>query len=259
MLLPERWAYPLKALGIPQAIDLSKVQQEGLNRTDIVTGLLVIDGWAFSPSMPEHLRKLPRYSMGLATEDKRLLAQRYDQRKPYAVRLHGCDHQGYMRLKLPCAAGSLRCPLRPVSLQLRSSRVDTATPPVTPGACCGQSTVTVAPDFFNGIEQPNQFGTTDWLKDYFRRVHVESVNSLFRVHYSRLARISIRFRNGTATALLIAFAMAAINIQIVISFAQRTGAVDPFDVDDGLFATTAEITKAKRASRRNRTLQDLTG
>ena len=258
MLSPKNWAFPLRSLGIDQAIDLSKPQQEHLNRTDIETGLLVIDGWAFSPSMPEHLRKLPRYGIGMPADGKGALAARYDQRKPYAVRLHGRDSEGYMRLKLPCAAGAVRCPLRPSSLQLRPSRVDTVQPPKTAGACCGQSTLTVPPDFFNGLDQPNQFGTTDWLKDYYRRVHVESVNSLFHVHYSRFARISIRIRKGIATALLIAFTIAAVNIQIVISFAQRTGAVDPFDVDDGIFETTAAITKAKRASRRQRTLQRLT-
>ena len=61
-------------------------------------------------------------------------------------RLTADDADGYHRVTCPAATGKLRCPLRPASMTLTTSRPEILTPPEHPPACCTQQTLTVPPD-----------------------------------------------------------------------------------------------------------------
>jgi hypothetical protein len=119
MLTWEYWGEPLAQLGIQHYIDYSTDQR---NKTGVIQGALLLDGWLYSPSLPEGLKKLDPISTGLNAAERASRIGRFDERAQYAFREHNRDADGYLRLKAPCHAGQVRCPLVPSSLGLSLKR-----------------------------------------------------------------------------------------------------------------------------------------
>ncbi|WP_201772103.1 hypothetical protein, partial [Streptomyces clavuligerus] len=91
---PTTWAHPLRRRGLEPVHDLHPNQRG--TRPGPLTGTLVLDGTLFTEALPDPLRDLPGFPLGMRTADKRALRARYDQRIPYAFTPHTRpDTDGY--------------------------------------------------------------------------------------------------------------------------------------------------------------------
>jgi hypothetical protein len=238
MLVPESWSYRLDKLGIGQYMDLAQVQ----HKAGQYEGAIMLDGWLFSPSIPARLRTIAPHTAGMTTENRKKLAALYDERDRYAFRIHSAPDitNRTIRLVPPCRVGAVRCTLVPISMRKPAHDRPTVTPPDNPGICCQQGTLTVPLTVFRGLRQHNvRYGTTDWVRQYFRRVHVETVNSLLKTHYANGSRGFIRIRKGIGVALLLAFVSAAIMTTSARAWRREHGLAEP--TPDETRATTQTI------------------
>ncbi|MCT2006855.1 hypothetical protein M3C74_02300 [Micrococcus lylae] len=207
------WALPLWERGIEQTIDLHP-NQRGIHPGPR-PGMIYVDGGLFSDMLPESLRKLPGFWIGMSAEEKADLSAKYDERIPYAFTRMGKPdpERGTQRYRHPVLAGKMRCPNHP-----KSMRLDPATHPTTtcePGSPCDcHRTVVLGPtrnDFLN-LRQRHLYGTKKWRGAYGRRNNVESFNALLHNHYANVGRGSFRVRGTNRTGVLAAFVLAAVNV-----------------------------------------------
>lgn len=209
------WALPLANRDIAQVFDLHTNQR--LVRPGPIPGTIWVDGGLFSDALPESLRRLPPYTLKMTATDRALLAQRYDQRIPYAFSTQGRPNaqRATQRYRGPALASKVRCPNVPTSM-----RLDPSTRPTTacaPSACACGTTVTLGPQDELGTRQRALWGTTAWKASYGRRSGVESANASARWHHGRLDRGSVRLKGTTRTAIAYSFILAANNVRVLLA------------------------------------------
>lgn len=213
-LTTDRWAAVLGRRGVEQVFDLHATQR-GV-RPGPMPATIFVDGSLFIDALPERLRNLPGYQIGDTAEEIAEKAALYDQRLPYLFARQGRPDldRGTQRVRGPALTDRVRCPNNPKSLEN-----DPATRPTlkcAPGGCSCGVTRTLGPDDYLNLRQEHAYGTTAWKKDYNRRNHVESYNASLRHHHSRLDRSSTRVLGTVKTGILLAFLIAANNIQVLI-------------------------------------------
>lgn len=158
-LKTEDWTRPVDQRGIEQVIDLHRTQRG--QRPRPLPGTIYLDGALFIDIIPESLRTLPGFSLGLTAEAKALLATHYDERIPYAFTTQGRPDRkrGTQRYRGRALAGRVRCPNTPRSMRLDpSTRPTTTCAPGEPCAC--GTTVTLGPDDYFQTRQRDLYGTT---------------------------------------------------------------------------------------------------
>ena len=186
----EKWANALRERDISQTFDLHK-NQRGVQPGPVM-GSIWVDGAVFSDALPEHLRELPGFKLGLTVEEKIALQAQYNERIPYAFTPFGDINtdRGTQRWRGPALRRLVRCVNEPESMRLGFDRPTTTckpayTDPVTGKRVvpCGCSkTVTISMDEYARERQPLLYGTTTWGASYGRRTAIEALNSELRTH-----------------------------------------------------------------------------
>lgn len=206
---PARWAWPVRARGLDAIIDLHPAQRG--RHPGPLPGTVIIDGGLFTEALPQPLRNLPGFPIGMPAADKANLHSRYDQRAQYAFTPHSRpDTDGYQRFKGPAVAGKVRCRNYPRSLRLPHSRPTTACRQGEDCAC--GKTVTIGPDIMAWTKQRNLWGTTAWAADYGRRAAVESGNAEIKIHRLHMDRGFTRVIGTLKNSVLLGFALAGLNV-----------------------------------------------
>ncbi|WP_297742858.1 hypothetical protein [uncultured Tessaracoccus sp.] len=102
---------------IQQSIKL-KSNQLGPHGTPI-PGTVMIDGGLFVGWMPKHLWQLPNFDLWITAEETVALAERYEERLPYAFSPKGKPdwERGVQQYRGPAASGKVSCAKRPESLR----------------------------------------------------------------------------------------------------------------------------------------------
>jgi hypothetical protein len=221
-LQEENFALPLHRRGIDKTIDL-RGDQRGPRQP--FRGAISRDGSLFCPSLPDGLKDLPAHLPNAPRHNAEELAARYDERQPYAFRVRQSANvtNGGFRMECPARAGHVRCPLVPASVRLPYTKPG-ATPPDDPPPCCTQATITVPNEHNVRIRQKHPYGTTKWKAAYNRRPHVESANSLIKTHFAAVRRGYMHVFGLAAQALLLAFTLAAANLEKLDTYRYRKAA-----------------------------------
>lgn len=211
-------------MGIAPVFDLTLVQRR--QRPGPIPGTIIVDGTLFSVALPQRLRELPAYAIGMTSEARATLMSLYDERKPYAFRSMGKPDGGKQRFRGPVrtdAPSQVCCPNNDVSMK------NHLTHPVT--EChdkdCGCSrSIVLADDYMPNIRQSSIFGTTDWNKDYHRRNAVEAANSALRTQF-HVDRGYTRVFGRVKNAFLLAFTIFAYNYECITSYFRSRGLTVP--------------------------------
>ncbi|WP_139104604.1 hypothetical protein [Gordonia sp. UCD-TK1] len=220
----EFWTGALRAMGIAPVFDLTLVQRR--QRPGPKPGTIIIDGTLFSVALPQRLRELPAYAIGMTTEARATLMSLYDERKPYAFRSMGKAAGGKQRFRGPVRTDSpskVCCPNNDVSMKNRLTHPVTECDDKDCG--CSRSTI-LADDYMPNIRQRSIYGTTDWNKDYHRRNAVEAANSALRTQF-HLDRGYTRVFGRVKNAFLLAFTIFAYNYDCITSHFRSRGLTVP--------------------------------
>lgn len=173
------------------------------------------------------------------------------------------DDQGFQRLTCPAERNRVRCPLKQASLALPQATHPTVlAPPAAPGPCCTQKTIKVAPTVDAGSRQKHPWGSAVWRSSYDRRNVVEGAAGYLKTAGGGdVKRDHIRVMGIVAHSLLMALAVAAMNLQLHAKHLQRldaqtsTKSADADDAapapartggfDDVIAATAADVEREK--------------
>jgi hypothetical protein len=209
----ESTAHPLAQAGIAQTFQVVTHQR---GRRPFSGDALLIDGQLYSPHLPQDLRDLPVPPRGASEGEKEAYEAKFNQRARWRlVRHSGPDADGVTRWRCPFCAGLLRS--RQFPKTMRGSR---RTPLVHLSAdvdrCCS-GTFSVVPAEL-ALHQRIPFGTTAWRISMGRRQVVESVNAALKGSFVDLARGFFRVFGQVKMTVLLAFTVAAYNLDRVRSF-----------------------------------------
>lgn len=211
----------------------------------------MIDGRPHTTAIPEPLRHLPGFTLNMTTAEKNALSARYNQRKPWAFRPMGKpDKDNCQRYRAPNSSKRirLRCRNNPVSMR---ASMTLPTTDCVPGEPCGcNRTITLDPDFYPRERQRTLYGTTEWCCDYSRRNLVESANADLKRHIFTVKRGFVRVIGLAKTGTLLAFAIAASNVQRLRNWSLTHDVDDPWEVALGI--AKPKLAKATRRKRRRR-------
>lgn len=204
---------PLRALGAEPVFELTRNQQ-GARGTQ--RGALVVDGQAYSPAMPEKLHNIDRPPVNATLERIQAYQHEIGLREQYRLIPHGSRHaNGSQVYQCPASAGKLRCPLV-ASSQLLALGTMPAFPPLNPmaGSVCTKKFTTFAADELP-LSQREQYGSFDWYLSMNRRNRVEGFfGNLKDKARENLNRGTIRVRGIFKTGLLVAIAVASVNMRL---------------------------------------------
>ena len=242
--LPDRWAQPVRALGVDPVFDLHPTDR-GVREHE---GVLMVDGYPFCPALPAHLHHISRpqrFSVSPLkpnpTARERLeharataaLARFHAElaaREPYAFRrVAGPDAAGKERFECPAQAGKIVCENCPLSAHLLTEFPDTpqvVEPPEvgTAPKCCTQRSITLPGAVDAKRRQRLRWGTPDWVQAYNMRTHVEgSYGNLKSSTGGNLRRGWCHARGRVRVGLMLACAVAASNLAVLRSWAEKTG------------------------------------
>ena len=243
---PERWAEPLRELGIAQVFDLHPADMGPRDHK----GIRMIAGVPHCPAMPDRLRDITRPTHlsvpplkkhptvdEIARRDlaARQLAEFSDsiaERETYAfVRIkvkapERAKDQGKTRWSCPAQAGKVRCDNCPLSADLPPDLPEVANPPAlkTAPQCCTQVSVTIPGAATAKLAQEHYWGSPEWIASYNRRTHVEGFfGNLKNPSTGNVRRGWCHVVGIVKTSILVACAVTATNIALLRSWASRTG------------------------------------
>ncbi len=123
-------------------------------------------------------------------------------------------------MRCPAAAGLIRCPLKPDSMN-RPYTTPTAYPDAglqaPPPPCCSQTTVSVPVEIQSSTRQKRTWGSEEWFDTYARhRPAVESFFSLIKdPGKEHMARGRIKMMGIARTSIMVAFWTAAANYRLI--------------------------------------------
>lgn len=204
---------PLRALGAEPVFELTR-NQRGARGTQ--RGALVVDGQAYSPAMPERLHDIAMPPVNATVEKIQIYQNEIGLREQYRMIPHGSRRaDGSQIYQCPASAGKLRCPLV-ASSQLLALGTMPAFPPLSPmvGSVCTKKFTTFAADELP-LSQREQYGSFDWYLSMNRRNRVEGFfGNLKDKARENLNRGTIRVRGIFKTGLLVAIAVASVNMRL---------------------------------------------
>ena len=238
----DKWANALRAREVAPTFDLHKNQRAV--RPGPVMGSIWVDGGLFSDALPEHLRELPGFKLGLSVDEKIKLHALYDERIPFAFAPFGDvnSDRGTQRWRGPALRKLVRCVNDPESLRLGYDRPTTTCKPaytdpktgkrVVPCGC--SKTVTVSMDEYARERQALLYGTTVWHASYGRRTAIEALNSEMRTHRGmNFRRDWCRVLGAARTHALWTFGLVGVNVRMLRDWYTTRGQADPWMVAIG--------------------------
>jgi len=176
----------------------------------------LVDGQLFSRFVPEDLVNLPMPHIGSTVGQMLAYERAFNRRARYRYSRHaGPEPDGTTRWRCPFCAGFLRS--RAFGRTMRRSKTIplVEVPPETARCCSGVLSVTAAT---LPLWQRLSFGTTAWRVSMDRRRAVESVNSALKGGFAHIGRKFFRVFGLAKITVLLAFTIAAFNLQRARSF-----------------------------------------
>ena len=214
-------------------------------------GAICHNGNLSCPRTPTKLFELSPLARDASVEEVRAHDERAAELARYKLgRLTATDEEGFHRVGCPAVAGKLRCPLRPASMALDSTRPEILAPPEHPPTCCTQVTITVPPSVNAKTRQKHDSPSKAWRRSYARRTGVERSNARIKDPATiEPAKGWCRLMGLVGSTLFLAAALAVRNLEIVDAFeARRT---------DNERRIGAGLPPRTRRRRRRTTLGDL--
>lgn len=243
---PERWADPLRELGVKQVFDLHP-HDRGVRHHD---GIRLIDGTPHCPATPDRLVDIARPANLSVPELKKNataaekawhdnakrqleeFAEQIAERETYAfVRIkvkapENAKDQGKTRWICPAQAGKVRCANCPLSVDMPMDLPEIANPPAksTAPKCCNQVTVTIPGAAMAKLAQEHYWGSPEWIASYIRRTYVEGYfGNLKNPSTGNVRRGWCQVVGLVKTSIMVAGAITATNIGLLRSWAKQTG------------------------------------
>jgi len=208
---PLSWARPLKERGLVYAHDLH-VAQRRPHPSDVMPGVIWIDGTLFPDCLPKRLRTLDAFKPGMRPEAKDALIAQYDERAQWAFVPNRRYENGDIQYKGPARAKHVRCVNYGPSARL-GERV-----PMTncaPGAACKCAATKVIPRSEAEWErQEIIYGTSQWAAVYGLRNLVESANAQLKFWRGTMRQHGTCVFGTTANTLVLMIHVIAINISL---------------------------------------------
>ena len=185
---------------------------------------LLVDGQLYSTLLPVELRDLKMPPIRAKGNYRRAYEQAFNQRARWRlVRHQAPDTDGVTRWKCPFCAGLLRARTFPKTMRRPNTTPLVFLPEGTTRCCDG--TVSAPPaDLPHTQRIP--FGTTAWRTSMNRRMAVESVNSALKGGYADTSRGYFRLFGITKITVLLAFTIAAVNLDRIRSHEAKQDALD---------------------------------
>ena len=246
--LATHWALPLRALGA-NLIQDHHPHDRGRNGT--WSGAIIANGNLYCPATPTALldiAPLPR-----AATDDTIAAHDTLTREAARYKLGRIttnDPDGYHRVACPAAAGKIRCPHQPQSLNLTADHPQILTPPQHPPTCCTQQTITVPPAVNAKTAQKHDYPGVDWRNSYTRRSAAERTNATIKdPATNNIRRGWCRLMGLTAITLFLTCTIVARNQRIIDAYETR-------QADDQRRQTPPQPPATRR--HRRKTIADLT-
>jgi hypothetical protein len=219
-LRPETTTHPLNQAGIRQTFRTMDWQRKAKpfdEHTMLVEGLLV------STHVPAELQGLlPMPPYGSTDEQSEEFEEAFNRLARYALQRHaGPDADGTTRWKCPFDAGRLRS--RSVPKSMRGSRTSPLVD-LPEGSCCGGIVSVQAGE----LPHAQRFfpGTTAWRIAYRRRDAVEGVNGALKDTFVNVGQKFFKVFGLVKIKILLAFTLAAYNLEIIRSFVARKTVVE---------------------------------
>jgi hypothetical protein len=182
----------------------------------------LVDGQLFSQFVPKDLLDLPMPPLG-STVGRMLAYERaFNRRARYRYSRHAApEPDGTTRWRCPFCVGFLRSRAFPRTMRRSKAIPLVEVPPGATKCCSGSLSVTAA-----GLPlwQRLSFGTTAWRISMDRRRAVESVNSALKGGFVHIGRKFFRVFGLAKITVLLAFTVAAFNLQRVRSFLAKQAA-----------------------------------
>lgn len=217
----EHFNASLRALGTEPVFDLD-ANEGGFEGT--YQGLLVVDGWLYSPALPERLRNLGPKPLPTGPEGKARLEQwlaDMAERQRYAWRVRQTLGPGRVQLHPPAGVGCKHPKLR------RTMRAADPALAACPGGhgpeeACAMATVVWSATRAPVTWQTPARGSKDWQDLYARRSAVERANSLLKnPDLVQLKNKAIRVRGLEKFSFMVALAVVATNLHLLSLHAAR--------------------------------------
>jgi len=209
---------PIRALGGEPVFDLTKAQ---LGARGTTHGAIMIDGHPHSPATPASLHHIPAPPVNADLNVLRDYQDKIARRAKYALEPNGSRlSNGAVDYQCPAAAGKLSCPLQPTS-PLDAFPVTTAPSTAAKGSVCAGKYKRFHPEDAP-LSQRELFGTPQWRRSFNRQSRAEGFfGNLRNEACENLKRGTIRVRGLIKTGILVTVAVAAVNLRLARSFAQR--------------------------------------
>lgn len=246
----ERWALPLKEMGVEPVLDLHPDQRSTQGSYD---GALMIDGGFYCPAMPQSLHHIERLDQFAKKAEREKFFADIERRQLYEFRNHGVPGPGKpQRMKCPAAAGVIRCPLKPASQNLPYT-YPTAYPDPglqsDPPTCCAQTTISVPVEIQANTRQKLTWGTREWFDVYGRlRPSVESFFGLIKdPGKEHMSRGRIKMMGLAKTSVMVAFWAAAANLRLLDAFEREQARLANAKTKSALSVFVSRTPRRRRA------------
>ncbi|WP_405692665.1 hypothetical protein [Streptomyces sp. NBC_00057] len=258
--ITEHFAQPVRTMGYQLVLDY-KQQHRGVQGTH--QGALLVDGSLACPAMPDALAHATTGLDDKAVrgiDDSRELRDLITAREPYFLRLkESADERGAVRLQCPASGPSpaVSCPRfnqvhrvpapRPAVVDLTDKRATAAHSAAKPNVpipqgerlrplpkselprICQKPTITVRPGDLGKLDkfrQDRHYLHPTW-QDVYRpeRANIEGLNGRAKSHGIDISDPTKRLAHGrVAQTILLALMICSINLHILFSWQQTTGA-----------------------------------
>lgn len=225
MKVADDWHNPLRRAGVELSFDLHENQRGPHGTTQ---GAVIADDGVFCPALPEALFGLERLDDFAEAAVRDVIFAEAARRDRFSLVQLGAEKpDGSRRCSCPAAAGKVRCPLKPDSMNLPYSR-PTVYPDRTlvadPPKVCTQRTITIGNEVCDSTRQKHRWNTEDWYDAYKRRRRaVETFFSLIEDQGKQeMARGRVKIMGVARTSFMVAFWAAAVNLRVIGRFNTST-------------------------------------
>jgi len=215
---PRTWARPLRDAGASLVMDLHP-NDRGQKGT--FEGAICANGQLYCPKTPAALLALGPLRRGASKDEITAHDATCEELARYRLSpVTAPDADGYQRVACPAAAGKLRCPLKPISMQLSAALPSVLEPPSGEHPrCCAQLTITVPPQVNEKTRQKHPYPGSAFRISYARRTASErTFASLWDPSAGGIRRGWCRLFGLAKNTLMYALAVAVRNVRIVESF-----------------------------------------
>jgi hypothetical protein len=204
----------LRAIGIEPVFDLDANEggYEGTYR-----GLLIVDGWLYSPALPKRLRQSLPKPLATGPDGREKLAQwqkDMDERQRYAWRVRQELGPGRVQLMPPVGVGCRHPALRS-TMRARDLSLATCPGDHDSDEACGLKTLVWDAARAPITWQNPPWGSRKWQREYAKRSSVERSYSLLKSSdVVQLKDKAIKLRGLVKFAIMVAVACAAVNLRL---------------------------------------------